>query len=104
MKIIPLYYFNVYVNFVFRLEQCEQRRAELFAKQGRGNQFTTREERDKWIKKELKSLQKSIKDKDEQVRLKFKTQVLFSTVMLSRFQLVSNPFGHNVKKKENLVN
>ncbi|KAJ8025935.1 Structural maintenance of chromosomes protein 3 [Holothuria leucospilota] len=50
-----------------RLQQCEQRRAELFAKQGRGNQFTTREERDKWIKKELKSLQKSIKDKDEQI-------------------------------------
>ncbi|PIK59374.1 putative structural maintenance of chromosomes protein 3 isoform X2 [Apostichopus japonicus] len=62
-------------NCNHRLEQCEQRRAELFAKQGRGNQFTTREERDKWIKKELKSLQKSIKDKDEQVRLKFKTQV-----------------------------
>ncbi|PIK61921.1 putative structural maintenance of chromosomes protein 3 isoform X2 [Apostichopus japonicus] len=54
-------------NCNHRLEQCEQRRAELFAKQGRGNQFTTREERDKWIKKELKSLQKSIKDKDEQI-------------------------------------
>ncbi|XP_072027015.1 structural maintenance of chromosomes protein 3-like isoform X1 [Amphiura filiformis] len=50
-----------------RLQACEQRRTELFAKQGRGNQFTTREDRDKWIRKELKSLNKSIKDKDEQI-------------------------------------
>ncbi|XP_041476327.1 structural maintenance of chromosomes protein 3-like [Lytechinus variegatus] len=50
-----------------RLQQCEQRRTELFAKQGRGNQFTTREDRDKWIRKELKSLNKSIKDKEEQI-------------------------------------
>ncbi|XP_071792675.1 structural maintenance of chromosomes protein 3-like [Asterias amurensis] len=50
-----------------RLQVCEQRRTELFAKQGRGNQFTTRDDRDKWIRKELKSLNKAIKDKDEQI-------------------------------------
>ncbi|XP_071947976.1 structural maintenance of chromosomes protein 3-like [Antedon mediterranea] len=49
------------------LQYCEQRRTELFAKQGRGNQFTTRDDRDKWIKKELKSLNKSIRDKEEQI-------------------------------------
>ena len=56
-----------FLPYPTRLQACEQRRTELFAKQGRGNQFTTREDRDKWIRKELKSLNKSIKDKDEQV-------------------------------------
>ena len=60
----------MYKYLLFRLQACEQRRTELFAKQGRGNQFTTREDRDKWIRKELKSLNKSIKDKDEQVSKK----------------------------------
>ena len=51
-----------------RLAISEQRRKELYAKQGRGNQFTSRDERDKWINKELKNLQKAIKDKDEQIK------------------------------------
>ncbi|XP_021712538.1 LOW QUALITY PROTEIN: structural maintenance of chromosomes protein 3-like [Aedes aegypti] len=41
----------------------EQKRKELYAKQGRGSQFSSREERDKWIQGELKSLNKQIKDK-----------------------------------------
>lgn len=41
----------------------EQKRKELYAKQGRGSQFSSREERDKWIQNELKSLAKQIKDK-----------------------------------------
>ena len=47
---------------------AEQRRKELYAKQGRGNQFTSRDDRDKWITKELKSLNKAIRDKEEQIR------------------------------------
>ncbi|XP_025837371.1 structural maintenance of chromosomes protein 3 [Agrilus planipennis] len=43
----------------------EQKRKELYAKQGRGSQFTSKEERDKWIQNELKSLNKQIKDKKE---------------------------------------
>lgn len=57
-----------------REEECtrvlalkEQKRKELYAKQGRGSQFTSKEERDKWIQKELKSLQRAIKDKREQI-------------------------------------
>jgi len=50
------------------LPLAEQRRKELYAKQGRGNQFTSREERDRWISKELKALNKAIRDKDEQIR------------------------------------
>eukprot|EP00731_Ephydatia_muelleri_P021107 Em0013g834a len=51
-----------------RLKGCEQRRSELFAKQGRGQQFTSGQERDVWIKKEAKSLSASIQGKDEQTR------------------------------------
>ena len=50
--------------FVFRrLAQATQERTDLYAKQGRGSQFTSKEERDKWIKKELKSLDQAINDK-----------------------------------------
>lgn len=34
-----------------RLQSCEQRRTDLFSKQGRGTQFHSKEERDSWIKK-----------------------------------------------------
>ena len=50
-----------------RLALSEQRRKELYAKQGRGNQFTSREKRDQWITKELKSLNRAIKDKEQQI-------------------------------------
>jgi len=40
-------------NF-YRLALKEQKRKELYAKQGRGSQFTTKVERDKWITGELK--------------------------------------------------
>lgn len=43
----------------------EQKRKELYAKQGRGSQFTSKADRDRWIEKELKSLNKQIKDKSE---------------------------------------
>lgn len=43
----------------------EQKRKELYAKQGRGSQFTSKEERDQWIQKELKLLKKQIKDKED---------------------------------------
>merc|ERR1712036_19729 len=45
----------------------EQKRKELYAKQGRGSQFTSKDQRDEWIKKELKSLNKQIKDKGQQI-------------------------------------
>lgn len=34
----------------------EQKRKELYAKQGRGSQFTSKDERDRWIQNELKYL------------------------------------------------
>ncbi|CAF1559278.1 unnamed protein product, partial [Adineta steineri] len=50
---------------------AEEKRKELFAKRGRGNQFTSKDDRDKWIRLELKSLNKAIHDKREQMeRLK----------------------------------
>ena len=50
-----------------RLQTAEQKRKDLYAKQGRGSHFATREDRDAWIKKELRSLNKAIKDKEDQV-------------------------------------
>jgi len=50
-----------------RLNISEQRRKELYAKQGRQNQFRNREERDYWIQNELKNLQRAVKDKETQV-------------------------------------
>lgn len=43
----------------------EQKRKELYAKQGRGSQFTSKEDRDRWIQNELKSLNKQLKDKKD---------------------------------------
>lgn len=45
------------------LKLKEQKRKELYAKQGRGSQFKSKEDRDKWIQTELKSLVKQIRDK-----------------------------------------
>ena len=45
----------------------EQKRKELYAKQGRGSQFTSRDQRDLWIQNELRSLSKAIKEKNEQI-------------------------------------
>nr|CAB3266386.1 structural maintenance of chromosomes protein 3-like [Phallusia mammillata] len=50
-----------------RLKISEQRRKELYAKQGRGNQFRNREERDTWIHNELRTLQRGIQDKETQI-------------------------------------
>ena len=52
----------------FRRDLAEEKRKELFAKRGRGNQFSSKEDRDKWIRSELKSLNKAIHDKREQVK------------------------------------
>lgn len=63
-------YYDCYFFYTLcRLSLAEQRRKELYAKQGRGNQFTSRDDRDNWIKKELKSLNRAIRDKEEQVHL-----------------------------------
>lgn len=46
---------KLYVRiFCFRLALKEQKRKELYAKQGRGSQFTSKEDRDMWIQKELR--------------------------------------------------
>jgi len=54
-------------NQEFQLTQerdlCDQKRAEIFAKQGRSTRFRTKEDRDQWIKKELKTITKAIDDK-----------------------------------------
>lgn len=43
-----LHHRNINVQ-ICRMKVCERRRTELYAKQGRKNQFTTAEARDRWI-------------------------------------------------------
>ncbi|KAL3314761.1 Structural maintenance of chromosomes protein 3 [Cichlidogyrus casuarinus] len=50
-----------------RLSDSEHRRKELFAKQGRLNQFQSRTQRDEWINEQMKSLTKAIKDKNNNI-------------------------------------
>ncbi|KAI5646067.1 SMC proteins flexible hinge domain-containing protein [Phthorimaea operculella] len=52
-----------YEEMKAREEECtralalnQQKRQELYAKQGRGTQFTSKQDRDRWIEKELKAL------------------------------------------------
>lgn len=71
-----------------RLGLKEQKRKELYAKQGRGSQFTSRDQRDMWIQNELKSLSKAIKEKNEQIeRLQEDLKVRVSSVSLSLSQV-----------------
>lgn len=51
-----------------KLSFNEQKRNELYAKQGRGSQFTSKHERDLWIQNELKALKKNIQDKNIQIK------------------------------------
>ena len=50
-----------------RLKACEQRRSELFAKQGRGQQFASVDARDAWIRREAGSLSESLENKKRQL-------------------------------------
>uniref|UniRef100_A0A1X7TAA8 Structural maintenance of chromosomes protein 3 n=1 Tax=Amphimedon queenslandica TaxID=400682 RepID=A0A1X7TAA8_AMPQE len=51
-----------------RLKACEQHRSELFAKEGRVQEFSTTEERDRFINKEITSLQQSAANKEKQIQ------------------------------------
>lgn len=66
----------MYEYFFFRRDLAEEKRKELFAKRGRGNQFSSKDDRDKWIRLELKSLNKAIHDKREQVDSKFARRLI----------------------------
>lgn len=68
-----------------RLRTCEQRREELFSKQGRTNQFNSAEARDKWINDELRSLSVSISTKQSQI-LALRRQVTDLTAYLQKIE------------------
>jgi structural maintenance of chromosome 3 (chondroitin sulfate proteoglycan 6) len=44
---------------------CDQKKNEIYAKQGRSTTFRTKEDRDVWIKNELKKVKKAIQDKKQ---------------------------------------
>ena len=53
-------------NFNFDISRNEMRQQELYAKQGRGKQFRTKQERDKWLKKEATAIRKTLNSQIEQ--------------------------------------
>jgi hypothetical protein len=80
-----------------RLGLKEQKRKELYAKQGRGSQFTSRDQRDLWIQNELKSLSKAIKEKNEQIeRLQEDLKVSNVTGTLKVCPILIGPFFFSV--------
>ena len=44
-------------------DMCDQKRSEIYAKQGRSTRFSKKEERDEWIRNELKIIKKAVQDK-----------------------------------------
>ena len=55
-------------NISSRLDWLDQRRRELYAKQGRGTQFESKEQRDKWLQREINQLERAVHDKHDQIR------------------------------------
>jgi structural maintenance of chromosome 3 (chondroitin sulfate proteoglycan 6) len=53
---------------------CDQKRNEIYAKQGRSTRFRNKDERDQWIKKELKIIVKAVEDK-RQLASKIKAEL-----------------------------
>ncbi|XP_076824516.1 structural maintenance of chromosomes protein 3-like [Clavelina lepadiformis] len=78
-----------------RLKISEQRRKELYAKQGRGNQFRNREERDSWIQNELRTLQRGINDK--------KTQIENLTDDIRATKVKLEELGHSIREREHNI-
>lgn len=78
-----------------RLEACEQRRTDLYSKQGRGNQFRTKEERDTYLKKELTSLKSSVAHKEKQIQ-RYKNDIEDTKL---RFQQINQEIS---ERNENL--
>ncbi|CAF4098415.1 unnamed protein product, partial [Adineta steineri] len=73
---------------------AEEKRKELFAKRGRGNQFNSKEDRDKWIRSELKSLTKAIHDKREQMQ-RLKTELEDETIKSHEIEEQLRQIGDN---------
>ena len=49
-------------------DQAQRQLDGLYSKQGRGNKYATKEQRDKAIQKQIRALQKSIQDKNQQLQ------------------------------------
>jgi len=50
-----------------KLKSSEQRRTDLFSKQGRTSQFKSREERDRWLNKQVKDVKALISVREKQI-------------------------------------
>jgi structural maintenance of chromosome 3 (chondroitin sulfate proteoglycan 6) len=50
-----------------RIIDCERRVNDLYSKQGRSSRFTNKKERDAWIKKEIKLVDRTIEVQKQQI-------------------------------------
>jgi structural maintenance of chromosome 3 (chondroitin sulfate proteoglycan 6) len=50
-----------------RIIDCERRVNDLYSKQGRSTRFTNKKERDAWIKKEIKLVDRTIEVQKQQI-------------------------------------
>ena len=48
-------------------ESCEYRRQALYNKQGQTKQFSSKKDRDRWIRKEMSEVQESLKEKEREI-------------------------------------
>lgn len=55
-----------------RIQRCEQRVAELYAKQGRKTQFKSQKERDVFLKKQIDDTKKTLAEEKKKVSLLLK--------------------------------
>jgi len=53
----------------YRILDGDRRVNELYSKQGRSARFSSKKDRDTWIKKQVKELKQTIEGQKEQVRL-----------------------------------
>ena len=67
----------------------------IYEKQGRSAQYASEAERDEWVNKELKTLQRALKTKQGNLT-ELQGQATAATAALTRFQEVG---GHNLCKR-----
>ena len=79
------------VYVLCRLKACEQRRSELFAKQGRGQQFATVDERDTWIRRVSSKLNSTLLSRTS-IAITDSSEYIFS--LLQEAQSMSDSLEH----------
>ena len=82
------------------ISRNEMRQQELYAKQGRGKQFRTKQERDKWLKKEAGAIKKTLASQTEQRdRLQGEVEQLRATISDANCDVTGRQTDLEVKRE-----